>query len=123
LSAEKPTMNKKIKKYRLIILGVAVVGFIVLVRHGIRERKKLINFLYHEPFHGTIIRFKDLNRMNYEIWLSNSETSHDIPGFGTYKNDIRIGDSLFKKKNSPRIYYYKKNEKGEFYLFDKFEIK
>jgi len=116
-------MNRRQKKYRLVIAGLALLVFILWTIYGLDKRKKLVKYLHGEAFSGTIIRYKDLKKMTYEVWLSNSDTSYDIPGFATYKNDIRIGDSLFKRKNSKQIYYYKKTDQGEFYYFDMFEIK
>lgn len=103
---------------RIFMLSI----FLIIAIVGLRNRKANIDFLYREHMHGKIIKFENLHKGTVSVWLDNVDTPYILTGFSYYLDTLLVGDSLFKERESYKIFYYKRNLSLQYKLFDTFNI-
>lgn len=98
------------------IVAILILGWVVFTT------KSNLNHIYSHVFNGKIQKIENYRKGTLGIWLSGSDTEFSIPGFGKYYEELSLGDSLYKEKDSYEIFIYKRKPAGGYYLYDTFTV-
>ncbi len=96
------------KKYKIQIIGLILFLIIIEITSNINNNKKNKNKLEEvkNSIKGKIMDFKYLSRGVYLFKTSDGKIFYSM-AFNYIRDEIQIGDSIFKKENSKSYFYFK----------------
>jgi hypothetical protein len=103
--------NKKLMKIVQFLLLFSVVVFLVKVFYfdNLYFRDRVIESIKNEEYEGVIVnRYYDKKNHNTPMLVFSNFV--EVPIYGQFYSQIKIGDSVVKKKNDTKIVIYRQNE-------------
>lgn len=107
-------MDNKVLKKIVTVCTFIVIGVILITMlkfdNKTAFRERVIQSVKNQEYIGVVtIRYYDTNNHNSPTLVLNNNNKVVI--YGQLYNQIKINDSIVKKKGSTKIFVYRKNEK------------
>lgn len=103
---------KKIVTLTTFIAGVILIVVMLNFDNKNKFRERVIERIKNEHYHGIVVnRYYDKNNHNTPMIVFSDKSEASI--YGHFYNQVKLGDSLLKKKGSTKIIIYRPGKKIE----------